>query len=257
MTDDELKALVASISVGIKELTESQKKTDLKFRELAELRRKAQEKMDRRFWKTDQRFLKTDQRFLKADQWFQEMRESQKETDRQIQATDRQLQATDRQLQATELQLQKTARKLDSIGEMVGGISNNQGDVAEEFFIRGFQQTMTLDNLHFDRLLKYYSIGHKRLTDEFDIVLVNGKIVVVIEVKYKVHQNDIKKMIEKKLPNFRTLASTYNNHKLYGAIAGFSIPDDVIKEADQAGLFVLGRSGTNMTLLANHPLPQA
>ena len=249
MTDDELKALVASISVGIKELTESQKKTDLKFQELAKLRRKAQEKMDQRFQKTDQRFQKTDQRFLKADKWFQEMRESQKETDRQIQATDR-------QLQATELQLQKTARKLDSIGEMVGGISNNQGDVAEEFFISGFRQTMALGNLHFDRLLKNYSIGHKRLTDEFDIVLVNGKIVVVIEVKYKVHQNDIKKMIERKLPNFRTLASTYNNHKLYGAIAGFSIPDDVIKEADQAGLFVLGRSGTNMILLANHPLPQ-
>jgi hypothetical protein len=197
ITDDELRALVASNSIGMKELRESQKETD------------------------------------------------------------RQLRKTDLQLQKTDLQLQATARKLDSIGEMVGGISNNQGDVAEEFFIRGFDQTMALDNLVFDQLLKNYFIKQKQLTDEFDIVLINEKIVVVIEVKYKVHLKDIEKMVEKKLPNFRTLASFYNDHKLYGAIAGFSIPDDVVRKADQVGLFVLGRSGTNMTLLANHPLPQA
>ena len=207
MTDNELKELVASISVGIRELTESQKKTDQQLKE--------------------------------TDQQLQELAESREKSQKE-----------------TDQQLKETARRLDSIGKMVGGISNNQGDVAEEFFIRGFRQTMTLGGLHFDRLLKNYSIGHKYLNDEFDIVLVNGDIVVVIEVKYKVHPGDIKKMLEKKLPNFRSLASTYNNHKLYGAIAGFSIPDDVIEEADRAGLFVLGRSGTNMTLLANHPIPQ-
>jgi hypothetical protein len=221
MTDNELKELVASISVGIRELTESQKKTD------------------RQIQATDRQLQETDRQLQETDQQLQELAESREKSQEE-----------------TDRQLQETARRLDSIGKMVGGISNNQGDVAEEFFIRGFRQTMALGGLHFDRLLKNYSIGHKYLNDEFDIVLVNGDIVVVIEVKYKVHPGDIKKMLEKKLPNFRSLASTYNNHKLYGAIAGFSIPDDVIEEADRAGLFVLGRSGTNMTLLANHPTPQ-
>ena len=205
----------------------------------------------------DELKMLADNNIISIQELRKSQRESQTKTDRQLQKTDQLIQELRGSQKETDRQLRETTRKLESIGEMVGGISNNQGDVAEEFFIRGFDQTMALDNLVFDQLLKNYFVKQKQLTDEFDIVLINEKIVVVIEVKYKVHLKDIEKMVEKKLPNFRTLASFYNDHKLYGAIAGFSIPDDVVRRADQAGLFVLGRSGTNMTLLANHPLPQA
>jgi len=40
-------------------------------------------------------------------------------------------------------------------------------------------------------LLINLGLKTKKINDEFDIVLVNSKSVAIIEVKYKVHPNDL------------------------------------------------------------------
>ena len=45
-------------------------------------------------------------------------------------------QKTDEQIAKTDAQLAKTDAKLDRIAEMLGGVSNNQGKIAEEFFLQ-------------------------------------------------------------------------------------------------------------------------
>lgn len=58
------------------------------------------------------------------------------------------------------------------------------------------------------------------LQDEFDIILINGTSVAIIEIKYKVRPNDIEKLF-KKMENFRILFPIYKNYKLYAGMAGF------------------------------------
>jgi hypothetical protein len=150
-------------------------------------------------------------------------------------------QKTDEQLKKTDEQLKKTDEKLDRLAKLVGSISNNQGDVAEEYFANSIK----LDNflgMSFDVLQKNVIIQPKKgHSEEYDLMLINGENIVIIEVKYKVHKNDVKKLprkieILKKSP-------LYKNYKIYAGIAGFHINKEAKEEALKRGFFVLQRKG--------------
>ena len=175
MTDDELKALVASLAV-------------------------AQQKTDEQMTRTDEQILS--------------LLESQKETD----------------------------RKLQKVSDMLGGMGQNQGDVAEEFFFNSLVDDPHLGGIHFDDISKNDYKQRGKLQEEYDIVMTNGNAIGIVEVKYKAHENDLGKL-ERKMRNFKALFPVYENYKLYGAIASFHINDDAKKDALERGFFVLQRKG--------------
>ena len=77
---------------------------------------------------------------------------------------------------------------------------------------------------------------------EIDIVLINGDSVALIEVKYKVHPNDLDQ-IQKQIIFYRKARPQHAHYKIYGGIAGLSVPDDVITAAKKRGFFVLKQKG--------------
>ena len=184
MTDDELKALVASLALGQRELQEAQKKTD-------------------------EQMTRTDEQILS-------LLESQKETD----------------------------RKLQKVSDMLGGMGQNQGDVAEEFFFNSLVDDAHLGAIHFDDIATNMKKHRGKIQEEYDLVMTNGDAIGIVEVKYKVHENDLSKL-DRKMRNFKTLFPVYENYKLYGAIASFHINDDAKKDALERGFFVLQRKGTD------------
>ena len=193
MTDDELKALVASLAIDSKELREAQKKTDEQMR------------------KTDEQMRKTDE----------QMREAQKKTDEQI---------------------EKMARKIDRVGDIVDGVSKNQGAVAEEFFFNSLRENTHLGAIHFDDISKNEHKCRGKLEEEYDIMMTNGNAIGIVEVKYKAHEKDVVKL-ERKLRNFKKLFPIYENYNVYGAIASFHFYDEAKEAALNQGFFVLQRSG--------------
>jgi DNA repair ATPase RecN len=166
---------------------------------------------------------------------------SQAKTDVQLAKTDAQLAKTDAQLAKTDVQLAKTDERLNRIAKMVGAMGNNQGDVAEEYFINSLKDSLTLLDKKFDILIPNFKIEKKRFRDEYDILLVNGSELAMIEVKYKLHTNDVDKLA-KKITNLKDLPQ-YKNYKIYAGVAGFKIPDDVVELAISNGYFVLQREG--------------
>jgi len=163
-----------------------------------------------------------------------ELIESQKRTDEQI---DKLMESQ----QMTDEQLSKTDKKLDKLAKMLGSIGNNQGEVAEEYFINSLKDRLKIGNLHFDYLLQNVHLRTKKINDEFDILLINDKNIALIEVKYKVHPNVIDSL-DKKIEHLK-LMKEYRNYKIYAGVAGFKIPDEVIKKAKEKGYFVLKRNG--------------
>jgi len=146
---------------------------------------------------------------------------------------------TNKQLKESEKAFNKRIKKLE---QLVGGIGQNQGDVAEEFFFNSLVENPKLGDITFSEI-EAGARKHKGKTqEEYDLVLTNGDSIAVIEVKYKVHPNDIKK-VKRKIENYRYLFPRDSNFKLYGAIAGFYIPSDAIEEAEKSGFFVLKRKG--------------
>ena len=142
----------------------------------------------------------------------------------------------------TDAQMAKTDAKLDKVGKMLGGISNNQGDVTEEYFVNSLKNRLKLGDINFDFLVKNFKAQTaKKILAEYDILLVNGNSVAIVEVKQKVHLNDLAKLPEK-IESLKNLPQ-YDNYEVYAGVAGFFVPDEVIKQAQERGYFVLQRKG--------------
>ena len=149
---------------------------------------------------------------------------------------------TNEQMKRTDEQLKRTDEKLERLGITLGNVTNNQGDVAEEFFLNSLLKDNHLGNIYFDDVVKNMEKHRGQMQEEFDLVLTNGDVIGIVEVKYKAHENDLDKL-DRKMKNFKKLFPIYQNYKQYGAIASFHINDATKKEALRRGYFVLQRSG--------------
>ena len=164
---------------------------------------------------------------------------SQAKTDAQMAKTDEKLNRLSELYNAAS---NKTDEKLNRLSEMYGGVSSNLGSAAEEFFLNSLTANPVVGGIKFDNIMPNLRISKKNKQGEFDIVLVNGSSVAVIEVKYKVHPSDIEKAT-KNLKRYRDFFPEHKSYDLYGGIAGFSVPPDAVKAAKEQGLFVLKRVG--------------
>jgi Holliday junction resolvase-like predicted endonuclease len=143
----------------------------------------------------------------------------------------------------TDVQLAETSRKLDKVGDMIGTFGRNLGDITEEFFFNSLAQTQNLAGIHYDFIDKNLTRKAGKVEDEFDIVMVNGKDVAIIEVKYKAHEADLTKLLTKKYDNFKKLFPMYKDYTHHLVLATFSLYDDLKEKALANGVIVLQRKG--------------
>ena len=170
-----------------------------------------------------------------------EVAESQKETDRRMQQTDRQMQETrqllERQGQETDLRL----RKLDELfngqwGKLMESLV--EGDLVKLLAERGMAVDHTINNPK-----KNY--GPRRW--EFDILAVDGREVVVVEVKTTLKVDDVDYFVER-LQDFPELMPEYADRRVYGAVAYLKSHESVNVHAGRQGLFVIRATGSSASI---------
>ena len=172
---------------------------------------------------------------------------AQKETDKQLKETDKQLKETDKQLKETDKQLKETdtrlEKKLLNFGIHLGGITKSQGKVTEEFFYNSLEKNKTVANIQYDEIFKNLKKSRDNISDEYDMLLVNGKDILIIETKYRTKTKDLNKLINKKYTNFKKLFPIYKDYNHHLALASFQIEDSVKQKALENGVLVLQRKG--------------
>ena len=168
---------------------------------------------------------------------------AQDRTDAQIKATDQQIAGLTVAQKATDEQMKRTDEKLDRIGAMLGSIGQNQGAVAEEFFYNSLKETQTLAGVHYDFIDKSLSRTSNGISDEYDIILVNGQDVAIVEVKYKAHESDLDKLLTKKINNFKKLFPAYKDYRHHLVLATFHLYNELKERALQNNVIVLQRKG--------------
>ena len=256
MTDDELKALVANLAVSqdrtdkelqslFAKMAVAQDRTDAQLAKADARQEKAdarQKKADARQEKADARQKKADARQEKIDARQEKIDARQEKADARQKKIDAQQAKNDAQLAKTIAQMERTNNKIDRLAEMYGGVSNNLGSVAEEFYYNSFKANPVLAGKRFlvNKNITRCSDG---LEDEFDLLLVNGKEVFVVEVKHKAHKNDLNRLLNKKAHNFRQLFPEYGHLEQRLALAAFHFSDDLKKSALKQGVTVLQRKG--------------
>jgi len=209
MTDQELRELVAQTFKGLEALRVSQA-------EASEQMRVSQAEA-------------SEQMRLSQAEASEQIRLSQAETSEQMRKTDEDMKA-----------LQQLVKR---VSLDVGNIGNSQGAVAEEFFYNSLKATQNLAGIHYDSIDKNLTRASAGIEDEFDIVMINGKDVALIEVKYRARHADLTKLLTRKYENFKKLFPIYKDYNHHLVLATFSLYDDLKDAALSNGVIVLQRKG--------------
>jgi hypothetical protein len=172
------------------------------------------------------------------ERYWQEIN-AQRELDRQ---------KRERDWQEIKQQMKETDRKFKELGLNVAGISDSNGMFAEEYFFNSLESKLEFAGINFDNISRDFNLlrktpDGKRIRDQFDIVLLNGEAVALIEIKYKARNDDLSKMINQKIPNFKYLFPQYAKHKIYLGVGGFSFDRNVVKKAKDLGIGLLKQVG--------------
>jgi len=148
----------------------------------------------------------------------------------------------------------ETDRMIKELTRRMGGIDENQGNHAEQYFQNILREKLTFCGQKYDRMIANMECSSKNgpALIEFDIVLVNGKSVAIIEVKNRIHPSFVKEFAEKRLPKFREFWPEFSKHKAYLGIAGFSFNQKVVEEAKKYGICVLRQVGDSIEIEANN-----
>jgi hypothetical protein len=144
----------------------------------------------------------------------------------------------------------KWEKRMEKLDEQIGGISKSNGDFAEEFFFNSFENgQQTFFGEEFDELKK--NMKGAETNDEFDIVLVNGKSLGIVEVKYKGRLDNLPQVI-KKAQTFRLNFPKYKNHQIYLALAAMVFNQRVEDECRRQGVAIIKQQGDSVVINDKH-----
>jgi len=167
------------------------------------------------------------------------------ETSRQMEITDRKIAEVSEQIRIND---QITNRKIDKLTEQIGGIDNNIGHHAEQFFQNVFADKKVFGGIQYDDIILNMKHSDKSGEVEFDIVLENGNSVAIIEVKSRIHPSFVRKLAEERVRKFRKYFPEYKNYDAYLGIAGFSFSKAVLEEAKKYGVGIIRRVGKGIVI---------
>ena len=140
------------------------------------------------------------------------------------------------------------------VNQQIGGMGNSHGAYAEEFFYNAFiKDQKNIFGEKFDDVMKSSKVTfNKGYEDEYDILLVNGRAVCVIEVKYKADSDDLASKVLRKAQTFRVNFPRYNDKKVYLALASMSFNPLTEKACRDAGIAIIKQDGDAIAIYDEH-----
>ena len=146
---------------------------------------------------------------------------------------------TDRQMKETDRQQKETDRQIKKVNETLGSWANNHGSFAEEYFFNSFEKgKRNFFGENFDEIEKNVKGIKSGAKDEYDILLLNGKSIGIIETKYKAHENDIPKIV-KKAETFRINFPEYASHQVYLGLASMAFYPELEQLCISEGIAII------------------
>jgi len=139
-------------------------------------------------------------------------------------------------------------QKFADMREELGNIGHNNGLVAEEIVYHSLNKNMTFAGIEFDSIDKGFT-REKKLPDgrkvkgEYDVILKNGSAIAIIEVKHRVGQEALDRLITVQLPRFKQIFPEYKDFKMYLGLGGMSFEKGIAEKAREQGIATLTLSG--------------
>jgi hypothetical protein len=147
----------------------------------------------------------------------------------------------------------ETDRQIKKVNETLGSWANNHGSFAEEYFYNSFENgRQNFFGEKFDRIMKNVVAGiDENIADEYDILLINGKSIGIVEVKYKAHENDVPKVL-KKAVTFRANFPKYAGHQVYLGLATMAFYPKLEQTCINEGIAIIKQVGDSVVINDEH-----
>ncbi|MEO5332510.1 MAG: hypothetical protein H7839_10840 [Magnetococcus sp. YQC-5] len=181
------------------------------------------------------------ERWERLDRKFEETDRRMQETDRRMQETDRLMQETDRRIKDTDRQMKETDRKIGQLGGRLGEFV--EGMVAPACKTLFAQRGIPVHKV--SRRVEADLPGGRHM--EIDLFVVNTDSASLVEVKSKLTIEDVRDHITH-LGEFKEFFPEYADKRVFGAVAGMVVDENVIRFAIKNGLFVIVQAGDQVCL---------
>jgi transketolase len=143
-------------------------------------------------------------------------------------------------------------KRMGKMEENMGNWSNNHGSFAEEYFFNSFEnKKQNFFGEKFDEIEKNVKGIKKNFRDEYDIMLINGKSVGIVESKFKAHLNDLPKVL-RKAKTLKINFPEFNNHKIYLGLATLAFYPELEQECIEQGIAIIKQVGDNVVIHDAH-----
>ena len=173
----------------------------------------------------------------------QEMKKSRADFEQKVKENDRQIKESRADYE----------RRMKKFEETMGSWANNHGSFAEEYFANSFENgRRNFFGEKFDEIVKNAKgFIDKTVKDEYDILLINGKVIGIIEVKFKAHENDITKVL-RKAETFRVNFPQYQHHRIYLGLATLAFYPELEQACINQGIAVIKQVGDTVVINDEH-----
>jgi len=177
------------------------------------------------------------------------IREMAAEADkRQKEADERQKELDQRWKESDE----RYERRMKNLEERYGSQSHNLGSFAEEYFFNSFEDgKQDFFGEKFDNIQRNVKDLEQNIKDEYDIVMLNGTSVGIVETKFKAHENDLPKVV-RKAETFRINYPKFANHRIFLGLASMSFYPQLEDECIKAGIAIVKQVGDKVVICDEH-----
>ncbi len=121
------------------------------------------------------------------------------ETSQQFKETDKKFQETDKKFAATDKKFKETERIVKRLSKIASGLGINIGEAAEDYFRSAMEHMPELAGIEIEKIDSLRR-RTKKLQGQFDMVLFSKNTIVVVEVKHKIHPQDVVRFTAGKPP---------------------------------------------------------
>jgi hypothetical protein len=150
--------------------------------------------------------------------------------------------------------MEELREAIRQVNKQIGGMANSDGACAEEFFYNALKHGQKkLFGEEFEDVIKNNKVTiNKGYEDEYDILLVNGQAICVVEVKYKADSSDLAQKVLRKAETFRVNFPQHKEKRVYLALAGMSFNPLTEKACFDNGIAIIKQVGDTVVINDHH-----
>ena len=157
----------------------------------------------------------------------------------------------DKKTRAQEKRWDEVWKKVTDVADEFGNYGRQDGKRTEEEFRTALREEGKIGNIRIDSVVRLEN------RYEYDLVGVNGRAMVVGEVKTRMGAGDVVKFAKERLPHFVKDFPVYKKHDIYGMVCAQSFTPAACKEAEKRRLFVLRLKGRGFSVQNDKAQPVA